>query len=65
MELKNIKYTQKKQTMCCDKEMVFDVNCFNGQEIESLTCLKCGFFETKIRGTLDDDELENMRELQK
>ena len=31
--------------------------------IESWTCLECGYYDDHITGILDDDELENIKEM--
>lgn len=47
---------------CCDKKMEKVYSYFNGQETISFTCLRCGRFKTIIFGTLDEEELEAIKE---
>ncbi len=48
---------------CCGVEMHEHNSSFNGEDIDEKTCLKCGAFEIHKKGQLDEEELENLREI--
>ena len=58
------KWTQYDNAYCCNKEMVKNFSSVNGTDYENKTCLKCGYFEAITKGQLDEEELNNFRELE-
>lgn len=62
--LNKIEDEVKINLICCDEKMCFSANYFNGEDYQSWTCLKCGCFKTLIMGTLDDEELNNIKEIE-
>jgi len=53
--------THTVETICCKQEMEKTYSAFNGEEATCFRCLKCGAFTSVIDGTLDDEELDELR----
>ncbi len=53
---------QQESKVCCGEAMQEGFNYTNDQEYKSYTCLKCGSFITIVKGQLDAEELENLKE---
>ncbi len=48
---------------CCGEEIHERFLTLNDEDIDEKTCLKCGAFEIHKTGKLDEEELENLREI--